>query len=51
MGAEILKPEPHSLLISANVKSWESWNDLTFPETGDYCVPPRPHDGANRQRD
>jgi hypothetical protein len=39
MGAGILKPEPESLLISADVQSWESWTGLTFPETGDYVFP------------
>jgi hypothetical protein len=36
LGAEILKPEPQSLLISGDVESWERWTGLFFPETADY---------------
>ena len=39
LGADIVKPEPRSLLISADVPSWEEWTGLTFPETGDYVFP------------
>ena len=39
MGAEILKPEPQSLLISADVASWEAWTGLRFPESGAYVFP------------
>jgi hypothetical protein len=39
LGAEVLKPEPQSLLISGDVESWERWTGLAFPETGDYVFP------------
>jgi hypothetical protein len=39
MGAELLATEPRSLLISADVPSWEAWTGLAFPETGDYVFP------------
>ena len=39
MGAEILKPEPHSLIISGTVVEWEKWTQMVFPETGEYVFP------------
>ena len=39
LGAEVLKPEPQSLLISGNFESWERWTGLAFPESGDYVFP------------
>jgi hypothetical protein len=39
LGATIVKPEPRSLVISADIPSWESWTEMTFPETGDYVFP------------
>jgi hypothetical protein len=39
LGAEILKPEPQSLLIRGDVESWEGWTGLVFPETADYVFP------------
>jgi GNAT superfamily N-acetyltransferase len=39
LGAEIVKPEPRSLRISASVAEWEGWTGMRFPETGDYVFP------------
>ena len=39
MGGEILKPEPHSLRITAPVAEWEQWTGIAFPEPGEYTFP------------
>jgi GNAT superfamily N-acetyltransferase len=39
LGATILKPEPHSLRITGRVAEWESWTQMTFPESGEYWFP------------
>jgi hypothetical protein len=39
LGASILRPEPHSLMIEASVAEWESWTGMTFPADGDYRFP------------
>jgi hypothetical protein len=39
LGAEILKPEPHSLRITGTVAEWESWTSIAFPESGEYVFP------------
>lgn len=39
LGADVLKPIPRSLLITATVAEWESWTGLTFPASGDYVFP------------
>jgi len=39
LGAEILKPEPHSLRITGTVAEWEGWTGLSFPESGEYVFP------------
>lgn len=39
LGAEVLKPEPKSLRITAPVADWEAWTGLTFPVSGDYWFP------------
>jgi hypothetical protein len=39
MGAEIVKVEPESMLITGEVESWEEWTGLAFPESGDYVFP------------
>src|SRR5262245_13016286 len=39
MGADVLKAEPQSLLISGSVEDWESWTGLAFPESTDYVFP------------
>ena len=36
LGAELLRPEPHSLRITGTVAEWESWIDLPLPESGAY---------------
>jgi GNAT superfamily N-acetyltransferase len=39
LGADVLKPEPRSLRITAAVAEWEEWTGMTFPESGDYWFP------------
>lgn len=39
LGAPILKPEPHSLRITAPVVDWEEWTGLSFPASGEYWFP------------
>lgn len=39
LGAETLKPEPHSLRITATVAEWEEWTRMSFPESGEYWFP------------
>lgn len=39
MGAEILKPEPQSMIITGRVSEWEEWTEMAFPESGDYVFP------------
>ena len=39
LGATILKPEPHSLRITASVGDWEERVGMAFPETGEYVFP------------
>ncbi|MCL2582058.1 MAG: hypothetical protein FWE35_06345 [Streptosporangiales bacterium] len=39
MGAEIVRPEPRSMEITAPVKDWQSWTGMVFPEDGDYVFP------------
>jgi hypothetical protein len=39
LGAEILKAEPRSLRITGTVAEWESWTEMSFPETGEYVFP------------
>ena len=43
MGATILGPARHSMVISGSVAEWESWADMRFPTSGDYVIP----DGLN----
>jgi hypothetical protein len=40
LGAEIVKPEPHSLRITGTVAEWEEWTGMAFPESGE-CLFPR----------
>jgi len=35
----VLRPEPHSLRITATVAEWEERVGLAFPETGEYVFP------------
>lgn len=39
MGADVLRPEPHSLRITGTVSEWEEWTQTAFPESGDYVFP------------
>jgi hypothetical protein len=39
LGAEVLKPEPHSLRITGTLAEWESWVTMAFPESGEYVFP------------
>jgi hypothetical protein len=39
LGATVLKPEPHSLRITATVAEWEERVGMAFPETGEYAFP------------
>jgi hypothetical protein len=39
LGADILKPEPESLLITGTVAEWESWTKMEFPASGDFVFP------------
>ena len=39
MGADVLKPEPRSLRITATVAAWEERVGMAFPETGEYVFP------------
>jgi hypothetical protein len=39
LGAPVLKPEPHSLRITATVAEWEERVGMAFPETGEYVFP------------
>jgi GNAT superfamily N-acetyltransferase len=39
LGATILGPAPHSMIIKGTVAEWEEWAAMPFPETGQYVVP------------
>ena len=39
LGASILRPEPHSMQITAPVADWERWLDMVLPDDGDYVFP------------
>jgi hypothetical protein len=39
LGASILGPAAHSMIISGTVAEWEDWAKMSFPETGQYIVP------------
>jgi len=39
LGAEVLRPEPHSLRITGTVAEWEEWTEMAFPESGEYPFP------------
>jgi hypothetical protein len=39
LGAEALRPEPHSLRITGAVAEWEAWTGVAFPESGEYVFP------------
>jgi hypothetical protein len=39
LGARILRPEPHSMQITASVPEWETWTEMSFPGDGQYVFP------------
>jgi len=39
LGASVLRPEPQSLRITASVGEWETWTQMSFPDSGDYWFP------------
>lgn len=39
LGGRVLRPEPHSLRITGTIAEWESWTEMSFPESGDYWFP------------
>jgi GNAT superfamily N-acetyltransferase len=39
LGASVLRREPQSLRITGTVNEWETWTQMSFPETGDYWFP------------
>jgi GNAT superfamily N-acetyltransferase len=38
-GAQILKAERQSVLVSGTVAEWEEWTGMAFPESGEYVIP------------
>lgn len=38
LGAKILKPAHHSMLIKGTLSEWEEWTGLKFPESGEYAI-------------
>lgn len=38
-GARVAAALPHSMRITGTVHEWETWTDLTFPESGSYVFP------------
>jgi GNAT superfamily N-acetyltransferase len=39
LGGQILRSEPRSLEITAQVPAWEQWTGMRFPDDGDYVIP------------
>ena len=39
LGARVATPLPRSLHITGSVAEWESWTEMTFPESGEYVFP------------
>jgi hypothetical protein len=39
LGATILRPEPRSMEINADIHEWEAWTGVEYPEDGDYVFP------------
>jgi hypothetical protein len=39
LGASVLRTEPQSLRITGSVGEWETWTEMSFPESGDYWFP------------
>jgi GNAT superfamily N-acetyltransferase len=38
-GGQIVKPVPHSMLITGTVIQWEHWTRMRFPDDGTYVFP------------
>jgi GNAT superfamily N-acetyltransferase len=39
LGATVLGVCPASMVVTADVETWEAWTGMRFPETGPYVVP------------
>ncbi len=39
LGGRIVRGVPHAMTIPGTVSEWESWTEMSFPESGDYVVP------------
>jgi len=39
LGARVATPLPKSLRITGTVGEWQTWTDMSFPETGEYVFP------------
>jgi hypothetical protein len=39
LGARVATPLPRSMRISGTVTDWESWTEMSFPDSGDYVFP------------
>jgi hypothetical protein len=39
LGASVLKPEPESLRITGTIEEWETWTEMSFPESAEYVFP------------
>ncbi len=39
MGAGIVGVCSRSMRISATIREWENWTDMSFPESGEYVIP------------
>jgi hypothetical protein len=39
LGARVLRVCPASMVVEADVDTWEAWTGMRFPETGRYVVP------------
>jgi GNAT superfamily N-acetyltransferase len=39
LGARVLAVCPASMVVTADVATWEEWTAMQFPESGDYVVP------------
>ncbi|WP_033340531.1 GNAT family N-acetyltransferase [Catenuloplanes japonicus] len=38
-GGRLSAPAPRSSLITGTVRDWETWTEMSFPDTGDYVFP------------
>ncbi len=39
LGGRIVRGVPDAMTIPGTVSEWESWTEMSFPESGDYVVP------------